>query len=95
MVGGTQFFEVGVTAWLEIPFTPIVLDLSDIKIIASAGLGSLVKIHNIVAEKGINMVIVRPSQDAWQAMQLTRMDRLFTCADSVEEAARIVADESS
>jgi anti-anti-sigma factor len=95
MVGATQFFEAGVRAWLKMPFPPIVLDLSDMKIIASAGLSSLVKLQKAIAEAEVEVVVVKPSEEAWQALVLTRLDRLFTFADSIEQAAEAVADRSS
>jgi len=86
VVGATQFFEAGVTPWLRVPFAPVVLDLSDLRIIASAGLSSLVKLRNGVVEAGVQLVVVKPAREAWQVLETTRLDRLFDFADSVEQA---------
>ncbi len=94
VVGATQFFETGVMPWLRMPFVPIVLDLSDLRIIASAGLSALVKLHNAVDESGIRLVLVKPSREAWQVLEMTRLNKLFAFADSVETAVANVSASS-
>jgi anti-anti-sigma factor len=86
VVGATQFFETGLTPWLKMPFAPIVLDLSDLRIIASAGLGSLVKLRNALAEAQVRLVIVRPTREAWQVLEMTRLNELFEFAGTRDEA---------
>ncbi|MBN1346535.1 MAG: STAS domain-containing protein [Phycisphaerae bacterium] len=95
MIGATQFFETGVLPWLAVPFAPIILDLSDLKIIVSAGLASLIKIQNAASSADVHVVLVRPAEEAWQALKLTRLDRLFPHAESVKEAVTLVKGKSS
>ncbi len=90
MVGATQFFETGVVAWLTVPFAPIVLDLSDMKIIVSAGLSSLLRVLKAAEEAGVHLVLVKPSEEAWKAFELTRLDTLFVHADSVDAAVELI-----
>ncbi len=90
MVGATQFFETGVIPWLKVPFAPIVLDLSELRIIASAGLASLLKIRKAAINAEVHLVIVKPTQEAWRALEMARLNELFAHADSVEAAAELV-----
>ncbi len=94
VVGATQFFENGVTSWLSLPFAPIVLDLSDLKIIASAGLSSLIRLRNAATESGVCLIVVKPSVEAWQVIEMTRVDRLFNFVDTVEHAIAAIAGRS-
>jgi anti-anti-sigma factor len=95
MVGASEFFETGVMPWLKVPFTPIILDLSDLKIIASAGLSSLVRIQNAASEADIHIVMVKPTPEAWKTLVMTRLNSLFPCADTVEEAVQLVTGTSA
>jgi len=95
MVGAAQFFEAGVLPWLKMPFAPIILDLSSVTIIASAGLGSLLRIQNAASEASVHLVLVKPTQEAWQALAMTRLDTLLPCADTVEAAVALVTNRSS
>ncbi len=85
VVGATQFFETGLMPWLKTPFIPILLDLSDLRIIASAGLSALVKLRHAVEATKIPLVVVRPSREAWQVLTIARFDHLFEFVDSAEQ----------
>ncbi len=95
MVGATQFFETGVMPWLKAPFAPIILDLTDLKIIASAGLSSLIRIREAAVDAEVHLVMVRPAEEAWRALELARLNELFAHADSVEAAAELVTGMST
>lgn len=95
MAGATEFFETGVRPWLKTPFAPIILDLSDMTIIASAGLGCLIRIQKEAEQAGVHLVLVKPKKEAWRSLEITRLDRLFAHADTVEEAAGLLAGLSS
>jgi anti-sigma B factor antagonist len=94
VIGATQFFEAGLTPWLKTPFAPVVLDLSDLRIVASAGLSSLVKIRHAVEQAGVRLAVVKPAKEAWRVLEITRLDRLFEYADSVDEAVVQVTSSS-
>ncbi len=94
MVGATEFFEAGILPWLRKPFAPVVLDLSDMKIIVSAGLSTLIRVQRAAEEAEVHVVIVKPAQEAWQALVLTRLDRMFAAADTLEEAAELLSKKT-
>lgn len=95
MVGATEFFETGIMPWLKKPFTPLVLDLSDMKIIVSAGLSTLIRVHRAAEQAEAHFVIVKPDREAWQALVLTRLDRLFPAFDTADEAISRLSEITS
>jgi anti-sigma B factor antagonist len=64
----------------------IVADFSRVRFCDAAGLGALVAVNNRVTEGGgsLRLTGVRPAQR--RILRITRLDRLFRCYDSVEEA---------
>jgi anti-anti-sigma factor len=94
MVGATQFFETGVMPWMIVPFAPLILDLSDMKIIVSAGLSVLLKIRKAATEAKVHLVLVKPAQEAWKALEMTRLDTLFPITDTVEDAVKVIKRKS-
>ncbi len=95
MVGATLFFENGVMPWLNATFGPIVLDLSDLKIIASAGLSTLLKIRQAADEAEVHVVVVKPSYEAWQTLEITNLTRMFPFAESLDQAIATATDKRS
>jgi anti-anti-sigma factor len=94
VLGATQFFEAGLMPWLKTPFAPVVLDLSDLRIVASAGLSSLVKLREAVERAGVRFAVVKPAKEAWRVLEITRLDRLFEYANTVDEAVVQVTTSS-
>ncbi|MHB8468482.1 MAG: STAS domain-containing protein [Gaiellaceae bacterium] len=65
---------------------PVVVDLSDVRFIDSAGIGLLVTGHRRAAEQGSSFTLAAPSEGAQRVLSLTRTDRLLVVHASVAEA---------
>ncbi|RLS66290.1 MAG: anti-sigma factor antagonist [Planctomycetota bacterium] len=66
----------------------VVLDLSNITIIDSAALESLLWLAEETARLGGALRLVSPQHSVREALRLTRLTERFECAESVELAAR-------
>jgi len=62
----------------------VVVDLSDIVFVDSSALGALVHCRRRLGEPG-QMALVGAKEDVSAVLKLTRLDRVFLIADSVED----------
>ena len=64
----------------------LVLDMKHVGVLASAGIGLLVQVHKRLKASGGALAVYGLSEDISQLLKLTRMDKLFTIADTEAEA---------
>lgn len=60
----------------------LVIDLSPVTMLASAGIGMLVQLHNACAAGGGKLVVAGLDKDIHEMLTMTRMDKLLTLADT-------------
>ena len=53
----------------------VVLDLSAVRDVDSAGLGTLASLHNFACENGSSLVLSNPASVVRNVLELTRLDR--------------------
>jgi anti-anti-sigma factor len=64
----------------------MVIDLSAVYFIDSAGLAVLIRTHRDLQSSGGSLVLVRPAQEnANRIFQLTQFDKIFTIRDTVPD----------
>lgn len=79
---------------LALGVEPIVVDLSEVDFIDSAGLGALVNAHKRVRLLQGSLVTVCPPQSrASHLIRITGLTRVFRVFDTVEQALAAVRDE--
>jgi anti-sigma B factor antagonist len=66
--------------------TKVVLDLSDVSSIDSAGIGELVLLHTLAQSKHARLSCASPRTFVRDLFQLTRLDSFFEIYSSVDEA---------
>jgi anti-anti-sigma factor len=66
----------------------LVVDMSKVAMLASAGIGSLISLHQACAKAGGRLVICALDPQIAQMLKLTRMDKMLTIVDSREAAAQ-------
>jgi anti-anti-sigma factor len=66
--------------------SPLVVDLSAVTFIGSAGLALLVDLHNKCTDRGTPMALVATGSVVPRAIQVTALDQVFAMHDSVEDA---------
>ena len=64
----------------------LVIDLSQVGLLASPGLGMLITIHKRAGESGGRLVVTGLSQAIFDVLRLTRLDRLLTIEASFDSA---------
>lgn len=64
----------------------LLLDLSAVTFMDSAGLGALVGIQKQTRMFRGSLVVVAPSRSVRRIFELTSLDKVFRCCDSLEEA---------
>jgi anti-sigma B factor antagonist len=64
----------------------LVLDLTGLMYMSSAGLGTLVSVHKKFADAGRRMILAGANQRVRKLLALTSLDRLIENTDSVAEA---------
>lgn len=88
---GTAQYIQGVTDLMEKPGARIVLDLSGVSYVNSAGLGSLVR---VVAQGNLQearVVIAGATPMVAQVLELTKLNRFFEVCPDLAEARRRLA----
>ncbi|RMH29389.1 MAG: anti-sigma factor antagonist [Planctomycetota bacterium] len=68
----------------------LVIDMSKVAMLASAGIGSLISLHQACVKAGGKMAICGLDDNIAKMLSLTRMDKMLTIVDSPEAAARAV-----
>ena len=69
----------------------LVIDLSQVTFLASAGIGAILTIHRRATEAGGAMAVHGLSDDVRDLLRLTRLHKLFPLAKSEAEAVKAVA----
>ena len=68
----------------------IVLDLKDVTLLASMGLGTLVSVHKACTSEGGKLIVCGLKDDIFQLMKLTHLDRILKIAPDREAALSMV-----
>ncbi len=68
----------------------LVVDMSKVAMLASAGIGSLISLHQACAKAGGKLVVCAIDPQIEQMLRLTRMDRMLVIVPSREQAAEAV-----
>jgi len=68
----------------------VVLDLAGVEFVDSSGLGALIHMHKTLDGRG-KLALCNLDPKVRQLMKVTRLERVFAIADSVEEAAKLVS----
>lgn len=67
----------------------VVLDLSQVGFIDSKGLGQLIALHKSMDE-GASMAIAAPARQVRKVFELTKLDRVFPLAESLQSATALL-----
>lgn len=70
----------------------LILDLSGLEFVDSSGLGVLLTVLRQAGAKGGDVRLACPTPSVRRLLTLTRLDRIFACFDSLDEAARSFAE---
>lgn len=71
----------------------IVLDISSVSFIDSAGLGAMVKAFSVVAKAGGRLTLCHPGMKLMDVMSITKLGTVFDLVSSVDEALAEVKSE--
>ncbi|MEZ6243140.1 MAG: STAS domain-containing protein [Phycisphaerales bacterium] len=69
----------------------IILDLAEVYLISSAGIGSLVQLHRACAADNGKLVLFGLNRELLELLRIARLDRMFNIAKSREDAVEAVA----
>jgi anti-anti-sigma factor len=64
----------------------IVVNLSDVTMMDSSGIGTMIRCHSAVMQKGGRLRLVNPNVTVRQAFKITRLDSVFEFHDDEESA---------
>ncbi|AJR08303.1 anti-sigma factor antagonist [Photobacterium gaetbulicola] len=67
----------------------LVLDLSEVRFMDSSGLGAVMAVYKMLRGKKIS--VVNPQRAVKELLKLTRMDKLITSFDTIEDAVATMA----
>jgi anti-sigma B factor antagonist len=68
----------------------ILLDLKDVTVLASMGLGALVSLHKTCTQEGGRLVVCGLRDDIMQVMKITHLDRVLKVAPDREAGMKMV-----
>ncbi len=63
----------------------LVLDLSEVRYIDSSGVGTLVEVFRRLKKKNQTLVLLSPGERVRSVLEITRLDKFFTVAESESE----------
>jgi anti-anti-sigma factor len=63
------------------PWRTVVIDMSDLAFMDSSGLQELVRLENRARERGLEVVVARPSVPVMRLLELTGLEQHFTFRD--------------
>jgi anti-sigma B factor antagonist len=86
VVGNRQVLKNAVIQEMENGRRAVVIDLGQTDLIDSGGLGVLVTLYRHAEELGGNLVLANLSEEIAGLMRLTKLDTIFTVADTVDDA---------
>jgi anti-sigma B factor antagonist len=86
VVGNRQALKSAVVGELENGRRAVVIDLGQTDLIDSGGLGVLVTLYRQAQELGGKLVLANLSEELSGLLRLTKLDTIFTVAESVDEA---------
>jgi len=73
---------------LELDRYNVVLNFSGIAYIDSSGLGEIIALWTSIANRGGQLILLRPTPQVHAQLQMTKLDTVFTITQNEEEAVR-------
>lgn len=86
VVGNRQDLKAAVVQEMENGRRTVVIDLGETDLIDSGGLGVLVTLYRHAEELGRSLVLANLSDEIAGLLRLTKLDTIFTVADTIEDA---------
>lgn len=74
--------------WVERRPRRLILDLAGVSYVDSSGVGTFVDLKRKLERVGGRVVLVGLQQRVRSVFEITRLDRFFTLAESIDEAAK-------
>lgn len=88
VLGGTQVIEFSnlVDSAIETNPSKLIIDLTDVNVLNSSGLGMIVGAHTSCAKKAFPLVIAAPNSKITELFKITNLSQILTITDSLESA---------
>ena len=88
VLGGTQVIEFSslVEDALNSKPTKIIVDLTNVKVLNSSGLGMIVGAHTSCTKNKCKLVIAAPSEKILELFKITNLTQILTINDTLESA---------
>ena len=67
----------------------IIIDLTSVMFVDSAGLGQLVSALKMAVHHGGDLILVKPNESVLDLLRITKLDTIFRKFDSVEDALAV------
>ncbi len=71
-----------------------IIDIENVKWVNSSGLGILINVLNVAKQHDTHLVIAHASEQVQKMMKITRLDRIFTLADTQGQAMDLLTNDS-
>jgi len=68
----------------------VVVDLSDSRWVNSEGIAAMVKLVTDASDRGCQVVYAAPNEFVREVLEVTRLEKLFVVASSLEEAKQLL-----
>ncbi len=91
VLGGTQVIEFSSLVEDALSSNPskVIVDLSDVKVLNSSGLGMIVGAHTSCTKNKCKLVIAGPSEKILELFKITNLTQILTIKDSLESAKNV------
>ena len=85
-LSGVEAIELRFTAHTASRRRPAIVDLSEVPVIASLGMGLLTQVSRILALSHAKLVLLKPRPEVAKAIRTARLDIAMAIADDLDDA---------
>lgn len=82
-----------ISSFMEERGPSIIVDLASVAYIDSSGLWALFEVHKIAEEKKTRLVFIRPTEDVFRVLRVTKMLKKLSVFEIEREAVRFLKSE--
>lgn len=88
-LAGTREIELKLTATTAGRHKPVIIDLSQVSFLSSAGLGLLIQIARSLRADKHSVVALAPNETSKRVIQISKLDFILRIAGTLEEALEL------
>ena len=87
-IPGVNDIALKFTAYTATQRKPVIVDLSEVSMITSMGIGMLITVANTLRQHNASMVLFKPQPNVEKVLRMSGLDQIFTIEHDLDAAIR-------